>query len=186
MIVLVVQFTLITAKVILCVICAVVGMVDKIMNNCSLNLDWKKIIDKDSNKNKPDKMEKEPNFLKENNSSHSPPVLSPSTSLNDLIRHFLETDILTRENDLYLIFKVCERIGYCKHLRGFNGHYSFTFSEQDIVGGRIPRSFMDTVRRTRQKLQQNNPGLRPSVDIQMGRKARETIFRGLMKYGDAL
>lgn len=164
------------------------------MNNCSLNLEWNKILSVSNKKLKSDSspkeenslMEKEPIFLKENNSSHSPPVLSSSNSLNGLIRHFLETDNLTRENDLYLIFKVCERIGYCKHLRGFNGHYSFTFSEQDIVGGRIPRSFMDTVRRTRQKLQQNNPGLRPSVDIQMGRKARETIFRGLMKYGDAL
>ena len=103
--------------------------------------------------------------------------------LSELVEHLLNVDQLCRENDLYLIMKVCERMGYCKRLRGYNGHYQIVFNEQDVMGGRIPRSFMDTVRRTRQKLQECNPGLKPCLGVQVGRKAQETMYRSLLKYG---
>ena len=98
-------------------------------------------------------------------------------NLKDIVTHLLRFDIRTRENDLWLIIKVGERSNYCKRYRLFNGKYAYIFNEHDVLEGNIPRSFMDTIRRTRQKIQEDRPELKPSPTIQTQRKRAEWKMR---------
>ena len=97
----------------------------------------------------------------------------------DIVMHFLKCYPETRENDLLLIMKVCERKGYCKHMRSYRGD-AFFFLERDMKNV-IPRSFFDTIRRTRQKIQEEHPELKPSPEMQDLRKSREADYQANIK-----
>jgi hypothetical protein len=108
-------------------------------------------------------------------------LINNMEDLKDTVRHFLMTDMLTRENDLYLILRVCERRGYCTKVRRFNEQYVYVFDERKVLTNSIPRSFFDTVRRTRQKLQEENSDLRPVSGVYEARQAASLDARTRIK-----
>jgi len=99
-----------------------------------------------------------------------------ATKLNtttDLVRRFLITNPETRGNDNLLIQKVLEV---------FAAHYGVDLEEVSIVtflheyaGNEFPA--FETIRRSRQKLQQQYPELRPDKTVQTFREEQEKLYR---------
>lgn len=99
--------------------------------------------------------------------------------VSNIVKEILEEDPNARDSDNYLYYKVL------KHIGSINGI--------DIETMSIPRFFLniktygfpqfETVRRTRQKIQHDNPELAGSREVQSMRAANEEEYRSyaLMK-----
>jgi hypothetical protein len=93
--------------------------------------------------------------------------------LKDLVRHILETDVKSRNSDSFLYFKVLEVQGKEK---GLDIH-SMSITTFLLHMSEFGFSPFETVRRTRQKIQQEVPALAASATVKGNRKAKEQEFR---------
>ena len=76
--------------------------------------------------------------------------------LKPLIKHLLEIDPRTRSNDTLLQIKTLERLGLATHLDHTSRFGScYIIREKDILSHAISPGFNETVRRSRQKIQEN-------------------------------
>jgi hypothetical protein len=94
-----------------------------------------------------------------------------------MIYLLLSENRLYRENDLALIMDVCERKGYCSHTV-VDGRRCYVFYEDKLSS--MPSSFLDTVRRTRQKLMQEYPDLKPGLMVQEKRERARNVLQGVI------
>ena len=137
------------------------------MNNCSLDLDYKKIQASVNDKTisaeqKGEEKVKSSSFGASHSSSFS--STSPDPEIQTLlaspivqsIMHILKTDQRCNGNDALLIMKVCEKLGLCRCLRDSRGYRGFIFYEKDILSDRIHAGTLETIRRYRQKVLQHN------------------------------
>lgn len=87
----------------------------------------------------------------------------------NLIRDILEKDPQARNSDMYLYFRVVERI----NAPALNKSFGEVITGLQDLG--LP--CFETVRRTRQKLQSENPKLEACAKVQDYRTAEEILFR---------
>jgi hypothetical protein len=98
--------------------------------------------------------------------------------LKPIIYQLLSENGLYRSNDYQLIMEVCRVKGYCKY-SVVNGRGCWMFYDDN--SNAMPRSFFDTVRRTRQKLQADCPELRPSPEFVEARRVASEGIRKAVK-----
>lgn len=87
-------------------------------------------------------------------------------TIKEVVLEILTHDIKARGNDNYLILKVYEKFGWSTDLKDIaeNGENHF-----------------ESIRRWRAKLQQTNPFLKPSKQIQLFREVKEEQFYNDMR-----
>ena len=96
------------------------------------------------------------------------------TKLRPLIRHLLEIDPMTRSNDTLLQIKTLEQLGLATRLNHTSRFGScYIIREKDILSHKISPGFNESVRRSRQKIQENG-------DLQ----PRDTILENRMNAQD--
>ena len=76
-------------------------------------------------------------------------IIRDLNELHGMVYRLLSSNRLFRNNDTALIFEVCRLKGYCTYTV-VNGRRCFVFFDDNDM----PRGFFESVRRTRQKLQQ--------------------------------
>ena len=87
----------------------------------------------------------------------------------ELVKHLLQTVPATRNSDDFLYIKVCESIGK----QYVNLPFQWVIMCREDFG--FPA--FETVRRTRQKIQQHNPELAASPDVEAMRMVLEKDYR---------
>ena len=99
------------------------------------------------------------------------------TSTTELVKHILKTDIKARNSDSYLYLKVISTIA---EQQGINLHGLSVpmFLENGSDMGFV---CFETVRRTRQKLQQHYPYLASSEPVKGFRTANEAEYRAFAR-----
>ena len=91
----------------------------------------------------------------------------------NIVKYILESDERARNNDGYLYFKVLD---FCGHRDGIN-YIQMTVHDflPHVNSMGVPNS--ETVRRTRQKIQQHHPNLAPCDAVKENRHKNEEKFR---------
>lgn len=96
-------------------------------------------------------------------------------NIKDIVKHLLQIDRRTRGNDTLLQFKIIERLGFARymdHTRYGNGWF---IRENDILNGKISSSIMETIRRSRQKIQENGQLLPTDTILEERMKSQEKM-----------
>lgn len=99
----------------------------------------------------------------------------------DTVLHFLKYDDRTRNNDLLLQMRVCERTGYIKHLTRTCFGSGWFFKEHDVTNGRIPAGIMGAISRSRRKVQEEKISLRADPEIHNKKLMLEEEMRDNIK-----
>jgi hypothetical protein len=99
----------------------------------------------------------------------------------ELVRHFLRTDPRTRGNDLLLCMRVCERMELCRRVDRTRWGSGWFFKEFNVINNVIPSGILETVRRSRQKIQELHPELKPDIKTQSQRTIKEVKMKNMMK-----
>ena len=87
----------------------------------------------------------------------------------DLVKHILETVPATRNSDTLLYYRVCDVID-SKSLGLSFGYVLLSMNELKLPG-------FETVRRSRQKIQQTHPELAGDSTVEAYRVMNEEVFR---------
>lgn len=98
-------------------------------------------------------------------------------NVSDTVRHMLKTDKDTRSNDILLIMRVLERKGYIRFVANTRFGSGYFINQNDINTGRIPKGIIESIRRSRQKIQSEEPSLRPNPIIYNARLEAANIVR---------
>lgn len=96
-----------------------------------------------------------------------------------LVEEILKNNVKTRNSDDYLYYKVCE---YILESRGVRID-RVSLTEALLLRKEYELPNYETVRRTRQKCQQDNPELRASADVEVERAIREEAYREFARRG---
>lgn len=91
----------------------------------------------------------------------------------NLVRTALETSMKARNSDNYLYYMVCKSI---MRTRGVDID-ALSFREGLLQREQYNLPNYETVRRARQKLQQENPNLAATAEVEAERAIREEAFR---------
>ena len=91
----------------------------------------------------------------------------------NLVRTALETSLKARNSDNYLYYLVCKAI---MQPRGVNID-TLSFKEGLLHREQYNLPNYETVRRTRQKIQQEDPALAATAEVEAERAIREEAFR---------
>lgn len=96
-------------------------------------------------------------------------------STTELVKEILERFPATRDNDQLLYYRVCEKI----NSKALTSNFGYVLlNRKDFM---IPT--IETVGRCRRKLQEKNPDLRASKEVEGFRAEREAEFREYAKVG---
>ncbi len=98
-------------------------------------------------------------------------------STKDIVQQLLIEDEQTRNSDNYLYYRVLDRIGRNK---GINVD-SMKVSELLLNMGECGFPCFETVRRTRQKIQQHNPELAGCSEVEAFRTVKEEEYRAFAR-----
>lgn len=99
----------------------------------------------------------------------------PLKTVSELVKHQLEQYPATRDNDQLLYYRVCEAI----NPKALTSNFGYvTLNRKDFE---LPS--IETVGRCRRKLQEKNPELRASKEVEGFRAEREAEFREYAKVG---
>ena len=90
-------------------------------------------------------------------------------TISTIVKDILKQDKRARNSDMYLYIKVCE------HINPDALTYPFVIVMQDLNAFNLPN--FETVRRTRQKVQQCNPDLCADSKIEAHRTLNEEEFK---------
>ena len=100
------------------------------------------------------------------------------TKLRPLIRHILEIDPRTRSNDTLLQMKTLERLGLASHLSHTSRFGScYIIREKDLLSHKISPGFMESVRRSRQKIQENGELLPRDTILESRMQAQDQMHK---------
>lgn len=94
-------------------------------------------------------------------------------STKNLVRNALETSLKARNSDNYLYYLVCKAI---MQTRGVNID-ALSFRDGLLHREQYHLPNYETVRRARQKIQQENPDLSATAEVEAERAIREEAFR---------
>lgn len=97
--------------------------------------------------------------------------------MKDIVRHLLQIDRRTRGNDTLLQFKIIERLGHAKYLDHTRYGNGWFIRENDILNGKISSSIMETIRRSRQKIQETGQLLPTDTIMEDRMHSQEQMHR---------
>jgi len=98
-----------------------------------------------------------------------------NTSIKKIVKHLLKVDIRTRGNDTLLQIRSLESQGLAKRMERTRFGTGWFIKESDILSGKISRSFNESVRRCRQKVQEYGEFLPPDTILEERRSAQEKM-----------
>lgn len=97
----------------------------------------------------------------------------------NLVRKALESSINARNSDNYLYYLICKAIMLSKGV----DISTISFKEGLLLRKQYGLPNYETVRRARQKLQQENPDLAATAEVEAERAIREEAFREFVREG---
>ena len=96
--------------------------------------------------------------------------------IRPFVQHLLEIDPRTRSNDTLLQIKTLERMGLATHLNHTSRFGScYIIREKDILNHKISPGFNESVRRTRQKIQETGELLPRDTILEQRYRAQDQM-----------
>lgn len=100
--------------------------------------------------------------------------------VRETVKHVMEILPISRSNDTYLFFNVMEREEYATYLAHTRYGPGWFIKEKDVLSEEIPPGHGETIRRSRQLIQQHG-NLLPSDSVLKSRRDAELETRNQIK-----
>ena len=108
-------------------------------------------------------------------------MLSQIENMIKNVKFLLERDPLTRKCDIYLQFKILELMGLAYSDRHHRWGSVWVVPKRFVINGTIPCGVMETIRRSRQKIQENDSSLCDPETAEKRKKIAERVRTNIRK-----